>query len=134
MTFSVAGQGVTLTLTGFDASEGDLVYFTARAEGADMAASVSVQTLHGDGLAAFAAGLDEDFRGWPGVRVWTSSRGELELRATHDGRVVGLEWTLRYPGPDWEPVDFWTCTVRTHLTPGEDLRRFSADLAQFLSH
>ncbi|MBE1500854.1 hypothetical protein H4696_007954 [Amycolatopsis lexingtonensis] len=125
MTVSVAGPGVTLTLADLDRSEGDLIYFTARAEGDGLSATVSVETLYGDSLETFAAGLDRDFGGWAGARTWTSFRGDLELRATHAGRVVELVWTLRRPG-------CWECTVRTLVTPGEELRRFSADVADFL--
>jgi hypothetical protein len=130
---SAVGQGVTLTLTDLDASEGDLVYFTARAEGAGLAASVSVETLHGDDLDVFAAGLDRDFRGWPGERVWKSFRGDLELRATHTGRSVELAWTLRGLELRADRARPWDCVVHTFLTPGEELRRFSVDLAEFLA-
>jgi hypothetical protein len=133
VSFSAAGPGGTVTLTDLDASEGDLVYFLARAEGAGLAASVSVQTLHGDGLGSFAAGLDRDFRGWPGERVWTSLRGDLELRATHTGRSVELAWTLHGHSQSLAERRSWACTVWTRVTPGEELRRFSADLAEFLA-
>nr|WP_239070663.1 DUF6228 family protein [Amycolatopsis sp. SID8362] len=113
-----------MTLADLDRSEGDLLWFTARAEGDGLSAAVSVETLHGDSLDTFAAGLDRDFRGWPGTRTWTSFRGDLELRATHTGHVVELVWTLRRHE--------WECTVRTPVTPGEELRRFSADVAEFL--
>ncbi|RSD13230.1 DUF6228 family protein [Amycolatopsis eburnea] len=124
MTLVVPGAGVTLTLVDLDRSERDLVWFTARAEGDGLSAEVSVETLHGDSLDTFAAGLDRDFRGWTGTRTWTSFRSDLELSAAHTGRVVELVWTLRRHG--------WECTVRTPVTPGEELRRFSADVAEFL--
>lgn len=133
MSFSAVGPGGTLTLTDLDASEGDLVFFAARAEGAGLAASVSVETLHGDGLGSFAAGLDRDFRGWPGERVWTSFRGDLELRATHHGHSVELAWTLHGLEPAGGGPGPWSCTVRTWVTPGEELRRLGADLAEFLA-
>lgn len=134
MSVSFTGPGGTLTLTDLDASEGDLVFFRARAEGAGLSASVSVETLHGDGLAVFAAGLDRDFRGWPGERAWRSYRGDLELCATHHGRAVELAWTVHGPEVGWDEPRPWSCTVRIRIVPGEELRRFSADLAEFLSH
>lgn len=133
MTVSLSGPGVTLTLADLDASEGDLVCFTARAEGPGLTASVSVMTLHGDGLGSFAAGLERDFRGWPGERVWTSIRADLELRATHHGRSVELAWTLQGREPVLDETRPWSATVRTVVTPGEELRRFSADVAEFLA-
>jgi len=129
---SVAGPSVTLTLANLDRSHGDVVVFEARAEGVDLLASMWVETLYGDAIDSFAAGLARDFRGWDGTRTWKSFRGELELRATHTGRVVELAWTLHHPGPAWESPGFWDCTVRTFVTPGEELRRFSADVAEFL--
>ncbi|VVJ15405.1 Uncharacterised protein [Amycolatopsis camponoti] len=133
MTVFLAGPGVTLTLTDLDASEGDLVYFTARAEGNGLAASASVMTLHGDGLGPFTAGLERDFRGWSGERVWQSARADLGLRATHHGRAVELAWTLQGREPIHDETRPWAVTVRTFVTPGEELRTFGAEVAEFLA-
>jgi hypothetical protein len=79
-----------------------------------MSAAVSIETLHGDGL-------ESDFR------------GDLELRATHGGRSVELAWTLHGLEPAGGGPRPWSCTVRTFVTPGEELRRFSADVSDFLA-
>ncbi|MFJ9780975.1 DUF6228 family protein [Amycolatopsis sp. NPDC101161] len=122
-----------MTLADLGRLDGDVVYFAARAEGGGMSTAVSVETLHGDGLETFAAGLESDFRGWPGERVWKSFRGDLELHATHGGRSVELAWTLHGLEPAGGGARPWSCTVRTFVTPGEELRRFSADVAGFLA-
>ena len=78
-------------------------------------------------------GLERDFRGWPGERVWVSFRGDLELRASHTGGVVELAWTLRGPESVADRARHWECVARTFVTPGEELRRFSADVTAFLA-
>lgn len=109
-----------------------LVVFTVRAEAPGLAATIGIETLHGDGLADFVHALDQDFRGWTGDRIWTSLRGDLQLRATHHGAVITMAWTLRFPEPAEQDPGIWETTVRVNLNPGEDLRTFSSDLTAFM--
>ncbi|WIX84079.1 DUF6228 family protein [Amycolatopsis carbonis] len=107
--------------------------FGARVEAPGLSASLEVETLNGDGLDSFVQSLGNDFRGWTDERIWASFRGDLELRASHSGRLIWLSWTLRFPEPTEEDPAVWTATVRVHLTPGEDLRVFNSDVAAFLN-
>jgi hypothetical protein len=109
-----------------------LVLFGVQAEAPGLSADIAVETLNGDGLAEFIQGLHDDFRGWAGERIWKSFRGDLELRAVHDGRLIWLSFTLRFPEPTEADAGICDSTVRVHLTPGQDLTAFSADLSAFL--
>jgi hypothetical protein len=110
-----------------------LVVFGVQAEAPGLSADIGVETLYGDGLAEFVQGLNNDFRGWTGERVWRSFRGDLELRAVHSGQLIWLSWTLRFPEPAEEDPGTWNTTIRVHLNPGEDLNALSADVSAFLS-
>lgn len=73
-------------------------------------------------LAAFAAQIAADWRGWDGTRTWESVEGDLRIEARHDGHV-DLRVVLR-DGPTWT----WTATALLRLEPGEQLSAIAADL------
>ncbi|MEZ0110910.1 hypothetical protein ABH920_004925 [Catenulispora sp. EB89] len=108
-----------------------LVVFGVRVDAHGLSASMGIETLNGDGLDAFVQTLDNDFRGWSGERVWTSSRGDLEVRARHVGKAIQLDWTLRFPEPVEQSPD-WELTVHLHVDPGESLKDLSTRIAAFL--
>jgi hypothetical protein len=112
--------------------EDGLVLLTVAAEGVGLSAAVDVQTLDGDGLDDFFAGLDKDFRGWAGKRHWKSFEGDLELEAVHAGRVILLSWTLRFPPPVEESWD-WQVTIRVPITPGEELENLAGTIGAMSS-
>lgn len=109
-----------------------LVLLVVSVEEVGLSASITVHTLNGDGLDDFLAGLDKDFRGWPGGRRWKSYEGDLELEAVHTGRTVLLAWTLRFPSPAEESWD-WQATVRVAITPGEDLKNLASAVSAMLN-
>ncbi|MEU8798336.1 DUF6228 family protein [Spirillospora sp. NPDC048819] len=89
----------------------DVLIFTVEAEGPGLSAAIGVTTVAGDGLVEFLQSLDDDFRGWPGKRTWTSLANELELSATHQGQSVDLQWTLRFPQEPGTGVRCWIATL-----------------------
>ncbi|MEW9530145.1 DUF6228 family protein [Microbispora sp. NPDC049125] len=109
-----------------------LMFFLARAESGGLQAEVAVETIMGDGLAEFLEELVNDFRGWAGTRTWTSHRVDLQLEASHSGRRVELLWTLRFPDPNEQPGDLWSVTVRTLVSPGEDMTNLAREVRSFL--
>ncbi|GIH65414.1 hypothetical protein Msi02_62310 [Microbispora siamensis] len=108
------------------------MFFSAQAESAGLQAEVAVETIMGDGLADFLEELVTDFRGWAGTRTWTSHRADLQLEASHSGHLVELLWTLRFPNPSYDPNDIWSVTVRTSISPGEDLTNLAREVRSFL--
>jgi len=113
--------------------DGDaLVLLVVSVEEVGLSAAITVHTLNGDGLDGFLAGLDKDFRGWPGGRHWKSHEGDLELEAVHTGRTILLAWTLRFPSPAEESWD-WQATVRVAITPGEDLKNLASAVFTMLN-
>ncbi|MFC4013934.1 DUF6228 family protein [Nonomuraea purpurea] len=83
-------------------------------------------------LAGFMEGLVVEWRGWNGVRTWTSLERELALDARHDGRGhVSLGVTLRAPGLDLDDTA-WSARSVFVLEAGEELTRLAADLSYFL--
>lgn len=85
------------------------------------------RSLSGDGLDDFVKSLDADFGGWQGVRFWRSMEGDLTIEASHTGHHVALVVSL------WRDHhgDAWKVSVPAQVLPGEDLRRFSADVETF---
>ena len=108
-----------------------LTIFGVQAEAHGLTASIWIETIHGDGLDEFVRRLDDDFRGWPGERIWTSSRKDLEVRARHLGAWIRLSWILRFPEPTVEQPD-WETTIHLHVNPGEELRDLSGRITAFL--
>lgn len=95
-------------------------------------AATAVRTLNGDGIGPWAADLAESYQGWDGVRVWQSLERHLRIEVTHDRRGhVSLRFVIRGPRP-YEP-DAWEAPVVVTLDAGEDMRRFAADLSNFVS-
>ncbi|MEA5358673.1 DUF6228 family protein [Amycolatopsis sp., V23-08] len=86
-------------------------------------------SVEGPGVTVTLSNLDRS----EGDLVVFSVRGDLELRAVHTGGVVELAWTLRGPESVLDRARHWECVARTFLTPGEELRRFSADVTAFLA-
>ncbi|MGB2567744.1 DUF6228 family protein [Micromonospora citrea] len=108
--------------------------------------------LYGDGLAAatvveldgifvnpkavrlpdFLTGLAADWRGWEGVRYWTSSQRQLVLEATHDGTShVSLGVTLRTADAD-PAVAPWSATVLFVIEASREMARLALRLSEFL--
>lgn len=90
-----------------------------------LAATLTVGSHYATGfsdLAALFAAMETDWRGWEGVRKWTSLENELTIEAHHDGHIR-LTIVLRDVYP-------WTWTASAHLTldPGEQLSAAAADL------
>ncbi|MET8008300.1 DUF6228 family protein [Nonomuraea glycinis] len=83
-------------------------------------------------LPGFVEGLAADWRGWDGVRTWTSMERELALDVRHDRRShVSLGVTLRAPGPDWDDAA-WSARAVFVLEAGEELACFATDLSRHL--
>jgi Family of unknown function (DUF6228) len=74
-----------------------------------------------DGLAAFLAGLVEDWRGWSGTRRWDALEHGMSIHAAHHGRRVELLFVVRR---DYKP-DAWELRVPVLIAPGETLSQFA---------
>ena len=106
-----------------------LDYLRVCLECGSLRAEASVYRHHEDGfddLADFFGELERDWRGWDGVRTWTSLEGDLRLRARHRGRIE-LSVELRYP----VGVPEWSVTAHLSIEPGEQLSRVVAELRAF---
>ncbi|SEG49223.1 hypothetical protein SAMN04489712_105521 [Thermomonospora echinospora] len=83
-----------------------------------------------ENLQDFLLGLAKDWRGWPGVRSWTSMDGEMTLEAGHDGRAyVSIAVTLRDCPHD---PGGWSARIVLSLEAGEELRRLADTAERFL--
>ncbi|TDB79575.1 DUF6228 family protein [Micromonospora sp. KC721] len=90
---------------------------------------VNPQTVR---LSEFFARLAAGWRGWDGVRHWTSARGQLTVEATHDGfGRVSLAVTLRAAeiAPSFAP---WSATLLFGVEADRELGRLALRLSQFL--
>jgi hypothetical protein len=74
-------------------------------------------------LAAFFAGLAADWRGWLGMREWTSLESDLKIEARHGGHVR-LHVTLYGASAPWA----WKASTYLTLEPGEQLSRAADEL------
>jgi hypothetical protein len=85
-----------------------------------------------ENLQDFLIGLAKDWRGWPGIRPWTSMKGEMTLEASHDGQGhVTIAVTLRRAERTYDP-DAWSARIALTLEAGEELRRLADDAEHFL--
>ncbi|TDB75970.1 DUF6228 family protein [Micromonospora sp. KC723] len=83
-------------------------------------------------LSEFFGTLASGWRGWDGVRYWTSARGQLTLEAAHDGiGRVSLGVTLRAAdiAPAFAP---WSATLLFGIEASRELRRLALRLSEFL--
>jgi hypothetical protein len=79
-------------------------------------------------LAAFLAGLAEDFRGWTGERAWQTNH--LKVRAVYQSRGhVALTWTLQ---PRLTGADSWRASLTTWVEAGAQMSRLADDVDTFL--
>ena len=88
----------------------------------------SLQGQGAEDLAGFLVGLADAWRGWTGVKSWTSLGAELAVEATHDGGArVTMAVTLRRPRQVWEayrPPDesaTWSARLLLTVEAGEEL-------------
>jgi len=79
-------------------------------------------------LADFFAGLAADWRGWSGVREWTSLESDLKIEARHEFGHVQLHVTLT----DWGDGG-WGAYADLTVEPGEQLRRLADDVKDLAS-
>lgn len=122
------GSGATLITISHEEIDSILVTITER----DLSARQIVYGASSDGfdsLAAFFAGLADDWRGWEGERVYESLEHDLRFTAMHDGHVR-LRVRL------WQSSDpqGWTVETRLILEPGEELTRVAESLTRFVRH
>jgi hypothetical protein len=83
-------------------------------------------------LAEFFAGLAIDWRGWSGIREWTSLESDLKIEARHEFGHVQLHVTLRQDGAGWGNHG-WTGSADLTLEPGEQLSRAADELRALVS-
>lgn len=76
-------------------------------------------------LAHFLQGLDDDWRGWDGERIWQSEEAELRLSARHDKtNTVLMTVNLEDGAPPR-----WSCWAELELDPGV-FRQLAIDAGQ----
>jgi hypothetical protein len=82
-------------------------------------------------LAAYFDDMARAWRGWAGEKTWADDDGQVDLRATHDGKgAVDLEVELRdmaYQGPG-----HWNARAIVPIEPGA-LDKIAVDLRAILS-
>ena len=79
-------------------------------------------------LVDFVEGLERDYRGWEGERVYELLESDLRLAFTHLGSRVRIDvvlWRLWDRSP-------WRCEAQVVLEAGEELRRAALDEADRL--
>jgi len=85
----------------------------------------TVVSWKGDGLESFFASLADDWKGWHGTRAWHALEDEMIIEASHGGRFVELQFTLRRENDE---SDDWELRLPILLAPGESLTRAAADI------
>lgn len=126
--FGDEGGQVRLTYEPMDEDIGTLV---VEIRATRLTYEAPVESLKGDGLDRFFAGLADHWKGWRGVRHWQTIFGELCIDATHRGRYVELLFVTRVPYRGEEPGDpDVEVRLRIEVEPGEELSRLAAAAAQ----
>ena len=111
------------------ADEGWLDQFTIQLEGEGFAAKAVVSSPNsGPELIGFFQGLESNWRGWEGSKVWRTFEGELAISAkmSAQGRVA-ISFTLHTPVHD----EGWSGQVTVALYAGE-LQSLAAKVSEFL--
>jgi len=83
-------------------------------------------------LARFFRGLEQEWRGWEGVRGWKSVEGDLGLVARHEFAHVRLTVTLRLQRFGWGN-DGWSATADITVDPGEQLSRAAWEIGALVA-
>ena len=126
------GRGCVRLHTAVRPWNDEVLDFVCEVNDPGVSAVRGVRTLNGDALTAWTVELAESYRGWGGVRSWTSLEHDLRIDATHDRRGhVRLRFVVR--GPHGYDPDAWEASVCVDLDAGEDMRRLSGEFAAFLT-
>lgn len=107
-----------------------LDYLVADLSVEGLSATKRVYALYATGrreLADFFAGLATDWRGWSGIREWTSLESDLKIEARHEFGHIQLRVTLRQALADWGN-DGWRVSADLTLEPGEQLSRVAREM------
>lgn len=107
---------------------GELDYFTVAIQAPNASAIAKIYAYQAESLVTFFTDVAQSWRGWDGVKEWTSLEGEFELRATSDrlGHVT-LGYTLRSGHGQYD----WCVTGAVELEAGQ-LERVAADAEGFI--
>jgi hypothetical protein len=125
------GMQVLLSYEPMDEDVGTLVVQT-RAEG--LVYEFDVESARGDGLDAFLAGLADEWKGWHGIRHWETVWCELNIDATHRGRIVEFLFTSRAPYRGSEPGDpDVELRMRIEVVPGEALSKLAGAASRLVA-
>lgn len=122
-------RDVTVAFDDYRAIDADLGEFLVRVEADRLTAVCPVLMWHnGDGIAAYLTTLTDNFRGWEGVLAWRSLESQLRIDAEwQTGGHVSLTFAMTP-----SVYDLWTVQATVTLEAGEELARFTQDLAAFL--
>lgn len=104
----------------------DRDYFIAALRIRGLEATARVSSYMSGGLGEFFAGLAAEWRGWKGVRAWSSLEGELQLRAKSD-RSGHVFFTVQLR--DGAPAR-WEAEVELIVEAGQ-LDRLAASAREF---
>lgn len=120
---------MTVAFDDYRTVDADLGEFLIRVEADRLTATCPVLIWHsGDGIAAYLTALTESFRGWEGVLTWRSLESQLRIDAEwQTGGHVSLAFAMTP-----SVYDHWTLVATVTLEAGEELARFTQDLAAFL--
>jgi hypothetical protein len=105
-------------------SDSELDLFKVQVRTPHLACDHGMLTFKGDGLSAFFADLERDWRGWADTRTWDALEHEMSIEARHRGRVVELLFILRR---DYKP-EAWELRLPIFIAPGEPLTRVASEV------
>jgi hypothetical protein len=122
---------VLLSYAPMDEDLGTLVV-QMRAEG--LVYEFGAESARGDGLDAFLARLVDEWTGWHGIRHWETVWGELQIEATHRGRIVEFLFITRvsYQGSDPGDPDV-ELRMRIEVVPGEALSKLAGAASRLVA-
>lgn len=122
----ITDNGIRLTLTRETSDR-----YAVSIEAPGLAAATSVwEHRSGDGFSEFAAALNQDWRGWDGLRSWASLEGELRLSASNDEFGVV---TVRVELTEQTRPGEWRAAATMSLGAGAELSRFADKIRRFFA-
>ena len=131
----IRGDGASIELTrkewGPEEEVANYYFACIRASGFETGAEVYAFDPKNEGLPKFFAELANDWRGWDGVRHWSSLEGEFEIDCEHD-RLGNISTVARLHKNRYHGVG-WTGEIRFEIAAGQ-LDEIAKELTRFFKN